>query len=324
MCVKTSLICRTKWFCNKEFLSWLSAELFSWSHDKSRISLGTVSSTHLLGMSQTEPLYFSLCPAVCHIYIYWPCCYLMPSVSDWKRCLYFLILLLCIPKSFSPLLEKQDLVIFADLKVLGNWTESRFLFWNLLRLLEVTDTFKYCQGHVIKQNKILASVMIYKCPPGPLSFLTGQINLDLFTTDTRQRWETSKNNAIGSERDVMCEGAFLYLTILHSLIADLVTHSVGVLIPYYVLNHTLEAGHTNSTHHPLIGFTRNGPSTESSFNWLAWTYFSRNPKRIPKDTSRTNLRNKDQNFRIRWLKVLAISWYFWQKAMKDPFWQRTR
>lgn len=142
MCVKTSLICRTKWFCNKEFLSWLSAGLFSWSHDKSRISLGTVSSTHLLGMSQTEPLYFSLCPGVCHIYIYWPCCYLMPSVSDWKRCLYFLILLLCIPKSFSPLLEKQDLVIFADLKVLGNWTESRLF---VLESAEAPGGYRHIQ-----------------------------------------------------------------------------------------------------------------------------------------------------------------------------------
>lgn len=52
----------------------------------------------------------------------------------------------------------------------------------------------------------------------------------------------------------MWGAAFLYLAILYSLIVDLLTHSVGILIPYYVLNHVLDAGHTDNTHHP--------------FNWL--------------------------------------------------------
>lgn len=38
----------------------------------------------------------------------------------------------------------------------------------------------------MKQNKTLASVMIYKCPPGPLfNFGIGQISLDLFKAATQ-------------------------------------------------------------------------------------------------------------------------------------------
>lgn len=59
---------------------------------------------------------------------------------------------------------------------------------------------------------------------------------------------------------------------------DLVTRSVGILTPCYVLNPVLDAGHTDNTHHPFDWPHEEWASAECPFNLLVWIYFSCNIK----------------------------------------------
>ena len=121
---------------------------------------------HVLRMFQTESVSFPPHPKVCHISVYPSLlCSVLYLPFQWER-LIFPPIFLYTPKSF-----KSAYAETTTCSVLGpesplNWSES---WLSVLRSSKAPGgdihVEKHCQGLVIKQNKTLAPVMIYRCPP---------------------------------------------------------------------------------------------------------------------------------------------------------------
>ena len=143
-----------------------STEFLSWSYDQSGNSPGTDSCARVFRTFQTESVSFPPHPKVCHISVYpallWSVLYVP---FQWERLIFPPIFL----SPYSKVLYVYENTTTCS--VLGpesplNWSES---WLSVLRSGKAPGgdrrVEKHCQGLVIKQNKTLAPVMIYRCPP---------------------------------------------------------------------------------------------------------------------------------------------------------------